>query len=167
MLDPGNFASSSTSVPAPTRDISRDISRSAGVASSAGNGMTDGYGDNQDSNRTLASGVDFFSDLGTEHKRKDPSENRPDPSKLVIDRRELNTQLVEGRPLEDYEVKEKKVVPGGPGHQWRMMKLKRLYEQAEEQYVHLFLVESPAHRSQGSRSGGRSDGAIWKYDGLQ
>jgi len=28
---------------------------------------------------------------------------------------------------------EKKVTPGGPGHQWRMMKLKRLYEQAEEQ----------------------------------
>lgn len=28
---------------------------------------------------------------------------------------------------------EKKVVPGGPGYQWRMMKLRRLYEQAEEQ----------------------------------
>lgn len=30
-------------------------------------------------------------------------------------------------------IAEKKVTPGGPGHQWRMMKLKRLYEQAEEQ----------------------------------
>jgi len=95
--------------------------------------MTDGYGDEEESSRTLSGGVDFFSALGTEHKRKDPMEQRPDPSKLVVDPRELNTQLVEGRALEEYDLKEKKVVPGGPGHQWRMMKLKRLYEQAEEQ----------------------------------
>lgn len=79
--------------------------------------------------------MDFFSALGTEHKRKDPNDNKPDPSKLQIDRRELNQQLVQGKSLDEYETKEKKVVPGGPGSQWRMMKLKRLFEQAEEQCV--------------------------------
>ena len=102
--------------------------------------MTDGYGDEEESNRTLSGGVDFFSALGTEHKRKDPNEGKADPSKPVIDRRELNTQLVEGRALEDYKVKEKKAVPGAPGYQWRMMKLKRLNEQAEEQCALLPLL---------------------------
>lgn len=129
MLDPGTLATSSASVPAP----SRDIPHSAAPAPTSRGGLTDGYGEEEVSNPTLSGGVDFFSALGTEHKRKDPNEKRPDPSKLVIDRRELNTQLVEGRSVDEYEVKEKKVVPGGPGHQWRMMKLKRLYEQAEEQ----------------------------------
>jgi hypothetical protein len=103
--------------------------------------MTEGYGDEEPSNRTLGGGVDFFSSLGTEHKRKDPDEGKSDPSKPVVDRRELNAQLAEGKGLDEYEAKEKaKVQPGGPGFQWRMMKLKRLYEQAEEQYVALRLV---------------------------
>lgn len=129
MLDPGSLVVQVATVPI----VTRDIPHSPGLATSAA--MTDGYGDEEESNQTLSGGVDFFSALGTEHKRKDPMENRPDPSKLVIDRRELNTQLVEGRSVEEYETKEKRVIPGGPGHQWRMMKLKRLYEQAEEQYV--------------------------------
>ena len=127
MLDSGPIASSSSlSAPAPTREIPH----------SAGTGLTEGYGEDDTTSRTLSGGVDFFSSLGTEHKRKDPNETKPDPSKLVIDRRELNTQLLEGRSVDEYEtVVEKKVVPGGPGFQWRMMKLKRLHEQAEEQYV--------------------------------
>ncbi|KAK4685655.1 CWF19-like protein 2, partial [Tremellales sp. Uapishka_1] len=76
---------------------------------------------------------DFFSDLGTEHKRKDPNEGKPDPTKLQFGKRELNRQLVEGKTLDEYKNEEKKVVPGGPGYQWRMMKLRRIYEQAEEQ----------------------------------
>ena len=77
--------------------------------------------------------MDFFSAIGTEHKRKDPNEV-PEPAAPKVDRRELNVQLKEGKALDDYETEgKKKIVPGGPGHQWRMMKLKRLYEQAEEQ----------------------------------
>ena len=129
MLDSGPIASAS-SVPIP----SRNVPRSAGVSSPSGNGITEGYPEGEFSDRNVGGGVDFFSSLGIEHKRKDPNEGKPDPSKLVIDRRELNTQLVEGKKLEDYEPpKEKKTAPGGPGSQWRMMKLKRLYEQAEEQ----------------------------------
>ncbi len=65
----------------------------------------------------------------------------------------MNQQLVQGKSLDEYEtvgayfsssvgrgeevadsmIEERKVVPGGPGAQWRMMKLRRLYEQAEEQ----------------------------------
>ena len=126
MLEPASTTSDS-----PSQSLrSHDIPLGVGTSSTGQEGMTNNVG-NEEGN--LLSGVDFFSTLGTEHKRKDPMENRPDPSKLVIDRRELNTQLVDGRALSEYEVKEKKAEPGGPGHQWRMMKLKRLYEQAEEQ----------------------------------
>ena len=129
MLDPGTISASS--VPAPTRDIPR----SAGISAISG-GMTDGYGDDDASNRTAGGGVDFFASLGTEHKRKDPNADKPDPSKPLVDHRELNTQLKEGRSLDNYDApKEKKIQPGGPGSSWRMMKLKRLYEQAEEQCV--------------------------------
>jgi hypothetical protein len=132
----------------------RNTPKSAGLPSGrslpieSSNDMTDGYGDEESSNRTLGGGVDFFSALGSEHRRKDPNEDKPDPSKLQVTKMELNQQLVQGKALDDYETKgecvgylqinqadeaEKKVTPGGPGHQWRMMKLKRLYEQAEEQ----------------------------------
>ncbi len=76
---------------------------------------------------------DFFSSFGTEHKRKDPNEGKPDPTKVAVDYRELNTQLKEGKRLDEYEVTEKKKVgAGGPGWQFRMRKLARLIEQAEE-----------------------------------
>ncbi|WWD16329.1 hypothetical protein CI109_100755 [Kwoniella shandongensis] len=124
MLEPTE--GSSSTVPEPSRDIPH--------TAESGSGLTDGYGEEQLSNRNLGGGMDFFSSMGTERKRKDPNEGKPDPSKLVVDKRfELNHQLLEGKSIDDYETKEKKVVPGGPGHQWRMMKLKRLYEQAEEQ----------------------------------
>jgi len=126
MLDPGAIATTST-VPMP----SRDVPRSAGVG---GRDMTDGYGEPESSGRTLDGGVDFFSSLGTEHKRKDINEGKPDPAKPPIDHRELNIQLKEGKSVDEYEApKEKKVQPGGPGSSWRMMKLKRLFEQAEEE----------------------------------
>ena len=44
--------------------------------------LTDGYGGEERGARTLGGGVDFFSDLGTERKRKDPNENKPDPNKV-------------------------------------------------------------------------------------
>lgn len=43
---------------------------------------TDDYGDTTDGKRTLGGGVDFFSSLGTEHKKKDPKANKPDPDKV-------------------------------------------------------------------------------------
>lgn len=67
--------------------------------------MTDGYGENESSNRTMSGGVDFFSGLGTEHKRKDPQDDKPDPTKLQIHDTELNKQLLQGKNLDDYEVK--------------------------------------------------------------
>ncbi|KAL7423725.1 Pre-mRNA-splicing factor cwf19 [Cryptotrichosporon argae] len=80
-------------------------------------------------------GDDFFSTLGTEHKRKDPNALKPDVvQNLLVNNRELNTQFKEGKAIDEYkEEGEKKTEPGGPGYQWRMMKLRRLYEQAEEQ----------------------------------
>nr|XP_019048938.1 cell cycle control protein cwf19 [Kwoniella bestiolae CBS 10118]OCF27868.1 cell cycle control protein cwf19 [Kwoniella bestiolae CBS 10118] len=123
MLEP--LDGTSATVPKATRDISR---------SAGSGGMTEGYGEEVVSNRNLGGGMDFFEGLGTIHERKDPKADLPDPSKLVVDKRfELNTQLLEGKQIDDYETTEKKVTPGGPGYQWRMMKLKRLYEQAEEQ----------------------------------
>lgn len=78
---------------------------------------------------------DFFSSFGTEHKRKDPSEAKPDPAKAQPSKNELNTQYKEGKTLDEYTTNDekKKAQPGGPGYQWRMMKLKRMQEQAEEQ----------------------------------
>nr|XP_019014591.1 cell cycle control protein cwf19 [Kwoniella pini CBS 10737]OCF53372.1 cell cycle control protein cwf19 [Kwoniella pini CBS 10737] len=123
MLEPSDVTTASIPIP------SRDVPRNTGSG-----GLTEGYGDEVASNRNLSGGMDFFEGLGTVHERKDPKADLPDPSKLVVDKRfELNTQLLEGKHIDDYETKEKKITPGGPGYQWRMMKLKRLYEQAEEQ----------------------------------
>ncbi|WRT63888.1 uncharacterized protein IL334_000814 [Kwoniella shivajii] len=115
--------------------FSNNIPRSAGRAAPADSGgETEGYGNEISTNRNLGGGMDFFEGLGTVHERKDPKADLPDPSKLVVDKRfELNTQLLEGKNVDEYEVKEKKATPGGPGYQWRMMKLKRLFEQADEQ----------------------------------
>lgn len=80
-----------------------------------------------------SSAPDFFDTFGTEHKRKDPNESKPDPSKVAVDYRELNTQLKEGKHLDEYETTEKKkTAAGGAGWQFRMRKLARLQEQAQE-----------------------------------
>lgn len=47
-----------------------------------GDDLTDGYGEGSGGGRTLGGGVDFFGSLGTERKRKDPNENKPDPNKV-------------------------------------------------------------------------------------
>lgn len=122
MLEPDTVATTS-SVPVP----SRDAPRSAGI--SAG-GMNGSYGDDESGEGN----ADFFASFGTQHKRKDPNADKPDPSKPQIYKQELNTQLKEGKTVDEYDApQEKKIQPGGPGSSWRMMKLKRLYEQAEEQ----------------------------------
>ena len=53
---------------------------------------------------------------------------------MKISSRELNTQLKDGKPLDEYTAPAPtKIVPGGPGSQWRMMRLRRVYETAEEE----------------------------------
>lgn len=48
--------------------------------------------------------------------------------------RELNKQFIEGKHIDDYDDTDKKATTmGGPGSQWRMMKLRRIYEAAEEE----------------------------------
>ncbi|KAG8930708.1 hypothetical protein FRC02_003763 [Tulasnella sp. 418] len=96
--------------------------------------LTEDYGEPEGDKRTLGGGVDFFSSLGTERKKK-PKEDKPDPEKLHVSHLELNTQLKEGKHLDEYSTPAppKPITPGGPGSQWRMMKLKRTYETAEEE----------------------------------
>ncbi|KAI5454070.1 Pre-mRNA-splicing factor cwf19 [Naganishia albida] len=100
----------------------------------AGDDLTDGYGEGSGGGEAPGGGVDFFGSLGTERKRKDPNEGKPDPNKLVISKYELNTQMVEGKSVDEYTPTEKKkIVAGSAGSTWRMMKLRKVYEQASEE----------------------------------
>jgi hypothetical protein len=61
----------------------QSASRSTGLSAASipgGSGLTEGYGDEEGSNRTLGGGVDFFSSLGTERKKE--VKEKPDPSKV-------------------------------------------------------------------------------------
>ncbi|KAI0648000.1 CwfJ C-terminus 1-domain-containing protein-like protein [Trametes meyenii] len=96
--------------------------------------IADGYGEPSRDRRTTSGAVDFFASLGTEVKKKQPQPDRPNPEKLFVSHRELNTALKEGRSIDDIpDAAPKAVVAGGPGSQWRMMKLRRVYETAEEE----------------------------------
>ncbi len=53
---------------------------------------------------------------------------------LIIHHKELNTALKEGKSVDDLpDAPKKPTVVGGPGSQWRMMKLRRVYETADEE----------------------------------
>ncbi|KAJ7758575.1 CwfJ C-terminus 1-domain-containing protein-like protein [Mycena maculata] len=96
--------------------------------------FTEEYGESNEDQRTLGGGVDFFSSLGMDIKKK-PRTDRPDPDKPIINSKELNVDIKEGRSI-DHDAPlppPKAVTPGGPGSQWRMMRLKRVYETAEEE----------------------------------
>ncbi|KAF9534534.1 CwfJ C-terminus 1-domain-containing protein-like protein [Crepidotus variabilis] len=96
--------------------------------------FTEDYGEPSDGARNSSGGVDFFSNLGTERKRA-PRPDRVDPDKLKIHAKELNQDLKEGRQI-DFDETPPPVpanTPGGPGSQWRMMRLRRVYETAEEE----------------------------------
>jgi len=113
--------------------------------------LTDGYGEPSTSSRNLVGGIDFFSTLGKEKERK-PKPDIPNPDKVTpefyvphsaqslafqlhVSSKELNAQLKEGKSLNEYSEPQapKHITPGGPGSQWRMMRLRRVYETAEEE----------------------------------
>lgn len=79
--------------------------------------------------------ISYFSSLG-KAKVKAPPPEKPDPEKLKISSRELNTQLVQGKTVDEYDspaATDTRPQLGAPGHQWRMMKLKRTLEAAEQE----------------------------------
>ncbi|TRM64016.1 CwfJ C-terminus 1-domain-containing protein-like protein [Schizophyllum amplum] len=91
--------------------VSNCTPTSANVTAIQDESFTDGYGDPAGNSRTADGQVDFFSSLGTEH-RKNLRKN------LLMRRCPCPTP--------------KKNVPGGPGSSWRMMRLRKVYEAAEE-----------------------------------
>lgn len=105
MLEPTTEATPTVS----TFFTDRNLPKSAGIAtrkpmaSSAGDGMSEA----ELLNRNVEGEMDLFSSLGTEHKRKDPEADKPDPSKPQVYRNELNQQLVQGKSLDEYETKGK------------------------------------------------------------
>ncbi|KAG1879104.1 CwfJ C-terminus 1-domain-containing protein-like protein [Suillus subluteus] len=99
-----------------------------------GETITEDYGETSSSQRTPAGGVDFFSSLGTERKRP-PRPDKPDPDKIKISSKEINQDIRAGRSV-DNDVPPpppKATTPGGPGSNWRMMRLRRVYETADEE----------------------------------
>ncbi|KAH9942920.1 CwfJ C-terminus 1-domain-containing protein-like protein [Amylocystis lapponica] len=112
-----------------------DVSSRARVQAPTGDeSLTDDYGGPSQNARTTGGTVDFFTSLGTDIRKRKPEPDRPDPDKPKISHRELNIALKEGKSIDDQPAPTPKaVVPGGPGSQWRMMKLRRVYETAEEE----------------------------------
>lgn len=77
---------------------------------------------------------DYFTNMASYSREKKPKVDKPNPDHLKISSREINTQFAQGKHLDDYEgTTTASHQPGGPGYQWRMMKLKRVYEAAEDE----------------------------------
>ncbi|KAH7100395.1 CwfJ C-terminus 1-domain-containing protein-like protein [Auriculariales sp. MPI-PUGE-AT-0066] len=108
----------------------RDPTRSSKLGQ--GEDLMDGYGDEPE--RAPGQGVDFFAGLGTERKRKEKT-LAPDPANMPRSSKELNPHYgnPEAAKAAAAETPKKATIPGGPGSQWRMMRLRRVYEQAEEE----------------------------------
>lgn len=97
--------------------------------------MMGGFGDERHDSEQHPDEFSYFSSLG-KARVKPLRPEKPDPEKLKISSRELNTQLREGKTVDEYEVPSSATVApqyGSPGYQWRMMKLKRTMEAAEQQ----------------------------------
>ncbi|TIB73940.1 hypothetical protein E3Q22_04269 [Wallemia mellicola] len=80
---------------------------------------------------------DFFSSkMGTAKPNKE--DNKPDPNKLQVSSKEINQQFKQGVHVDSYKDETKKTARAGDaGSSWRMMKLKRCYEHAEEEGKHV------------------------------
>ncbi|KAJ7202788.1 CwfJ C-terminus 1-domain-containing protein-like protein [Mycena pura] len=103
------------------------------VRPSGNESFTEDYGEPSQNPRTLGGGVDFFSNLGTDNKR--PRPDRPDPNKRIVHPKELNPDIKESKAV-DHDAPpppSKTATPGGPGSSWRMMRLRKVYETAEEE----------------------------------
>ncbi|KXN88124.1 Pre-mRNA-splicing factor cwf19 [Leucoagaricus sp. SymC.cos] len=113
--------------------VPSSTSASKRLAANNDKSLTEGYGEPSSNARTMGGGVDFFSSLGTEHKKKKPE--KPNPEEPKISSRELNPDLRPGKPMDLDEPPPplKSITPGGPGSSWRMMRLRRVYETAEEE----------------------------------
>ncbi|KAI9471869.1 MAG: CwfJ C-terminus 1-domain-containing protein-like protein [Benjaminiella poitrasii] len=73
-----------------------------------------------------------FADMGTARVKEEKP--KPDPDQPYVSERELNKHLVQGKKFEEYPEEEKKRIKfGDAGSNWRMMKLKRTIEQAEDE----------------------------------
>ncbi|KAF9942046.1 hypothetical protein BGZ65_011686 [Modicella reniformis] len=80
------------------------------------------------------SGMDFAF-MGTSRVKK-PKEEKPDPEKLQVSSRELNVHLKAGLHVDQYPENEKQTYTiGDAGSSWRMTKLKRVMETADEEGV--------------------------------
>ncbi|EIW81316.1 hypothetical protein CONPUDRAFT_104609 [Coniophora puteana RWD-64-598 SS2] len=114
----------------PSQSASRPLAQQLPTADDS---LTEDYGDTPEGARTLGGGVDFFASLGKEHKRKQP--DKPDPEKIKVSSRELNQDIREGKQIDNAAPPPppKAVTPGGPGSSWRMMRLRRVYETAEDE----------------------------------
>ncbi|SPO25442.1 uncharacterized protein UTRI_03138_B [Ustilago trichophora] len=121
-------ATPSKSVPKLKRDDWMMAGRSETISSDRPETQTEASADDDDASV-------YFASLG-KARVKAPRPEKPDPEKLKISSRELNTQLVEGKSVDEYEVPTGANAPpqlGAPGYQWRMMKLKRTLEAAEQE----------------------------------
>jgi len=118
--------------------------------------FTEDYNDGPQGARNLGGGVDFFSSLGTEVKRSKPLLDRLEARQVLqcsiffniipthfhspfqpnISSKELNRDLRQSDTNSmdrSSPPPHKANTPGGPGSQWRMMRLRRVYETAEEE----------------------------------
>lgn len=113
--------------------------------------FTDGYGEGDVGTKGTFGG-DFFSNMGTQRKRKDPEEEKKKkahPEAPKMSSKEINRgiyaedgtrldssiQAIAGMvPASDSSTTgQQPPIPGSSGSNWRMMKLKRVYETAEEE----------------------------------
>ena len=79
---------------------------------------------------------DIFNSLGTTKSKPKNNDRSIDPDKLQISSREINEQFKQGKHVDEYKNETKrKPTPGDAGSNWRMMKLKRVYEHSKEDNI--------------------------------
>ncbi|ORY55951.1 CwfJ C-terminus 1-domain-containing protein-like protein [Leucosporidium creatinivorum] len=112
--------------------------RSGGLSALSGGAMTDGYGEGDVGEPGGGGDMDLFSAMGSERKRREPKE-KVDPSQMMgQSSRELNKAHWQGVPntstaLPPSAPPTGSPAPGSSGSAWRMTKLRRTYETAEEE----------------------------------
>ncbi|KAK4047673.1 Pre-mRNA-splicing factor cwf19 [Microbotryomycetes sp. JL221] len=114
--------------------------------------MTDGYGDDNVAASTKDSTLgDLFGDMGSVRQRK-PREQKPDPTAMMgQSSRELNKAYWQGKASDTTDpqpppqaaasssssAQTNSPAPGSSGSAWRMSKLRRTYEMAQEEGRHV------------------------------